>query len=130
MKRARSKRGVGILFAVLAAAILFAFTAPLSSSADSGSPPGRNARLAAPAWTTVSVELPTSDVEFPAGPDADLANVQCLICHSAGMVLRQPPLTKDQWRAEVVKMGAVFGALVPADQVEALTEYLHRINGH
>ena len=46
------------------------------------------------------------------------------------MVLRQPPLTKDQWRAEIVKMRTAFGALIPEDQIDALTEYLVRINGH
>jgi hypothetical protein len=54
---------------------------------------------------------------------------QCLICHSAGMVLRQPPLTKEEWRSEVQKMRSAYGALLPADQVDALSEYLKRING-
>ena len=127
MNRSVSKRRMGTVLGAGAAAIVIALTAPLSPLADAGKRATAPATL--PAWTTLNVELPLSDVEFPAGQDADLANVQCLICHSAGMVLRQPPLTKEQWRAEVVKMGAVFGALVPADQVEPLTEYLFRING-
>ena len=127
MNRSGSKRRVGTVLGAAATTIVFALTAPLSSLADAG--PRTTAPATMPAWTTVNVELPLGDVEFPAGQDADLANVQCLICHSAGMVLRQPPLTKDQWRAEVVKMGAAFGAIVPADQVEPLTEYLFRING-
>jgi len=115
--------------AIAAAAISFACTAPPTSPADPGSRAVKSLRGATPTWLKVSVDLPASDLEFPAGRDADLANVHCLICHSAGMVLRQPALTKDQWRAEVVKMRTAFGALVPAEQVESLTEYLHRLNG-
>ena len=77
----------------------------------------------------VSVELPVSSEIFPSGPGADVADSQCLICHSAGMVLRQPPLTKEEWRAEILKMRSAYGALLPVDQVDALSEYLQRING-
>jgi hypothetical protein len=80
-------------------------------------------------WAVVSVELPVSNEIFPRGPGADVADSQCLICHSAGMVLRQPPLTKEEWRSEIQKMRAAYGALLPADQVDALSEYLQRING-
>ena len=45
------------------------------------------------------------------------------------MVLRQPPLTKEEWRAEILKMRSAYGALLPVDQVDALSEYLQRING-
>jgi len=80
-------------------------------------------------WTKVSVELPTSQALFPPGNGADIANGECLICHSAGMVLRQPPLTQDEWIGEINKMRNAFGAPLPADQVEALAEYLLSING-
>ena len=80
-------------------------------------------------WTKVSVELPTSQVLFPPGNGADIANGECLICHSAGMVLRQPPLTQDEWTSEIDKMRNAFGAPLPADQVEVLAKYLHSING-
>jgi mono/diheme cytochrome c family protein len=80
-------------------------------------------------WAKVSVELPTSHTSFPQGNGADIANGQCLICHSAGMVLRQPPLTEDEWTGEINKMRNSFGAPLPADQVAALARYLHSING-
>jgi mono/diheme cytochrome c family protein len=80
-------------------------------------------------WSKVSVELPTSEARFPAGNGADIANGQCLICHSAGMVLRQPPLTQDQWTGEIEKMRSAYGAPLPADQVEALARYLHGVVG-
>ena len=92
-----------------------------SEAASSTSTPGWE-------WTTVSVELPTSETSFPPGDGAEITP-QCLICHSAGMVLRQPPLTRDQWIGEINKMRAAFGAPLPADQVDRLANYLYRING-
>jgi hypothetical protein len=80
-------------------------------------------------WTKVSVELPVSQVSFPPGNSSVIANAYCLICHSAGMVLRQPPLTQDEWTVEINKMRNAFGAPLPADQVEALAKYLRSING-
>jgi hypothetical protein len=44
-------------------------------------------------------------------------------------VLRQPPLTEDEWTGEINKMRNSFGAPLPADQVAALARYLHSING-
>jgi hypothetical protein len=45
------------------------------------------------------------------------------------MVLRQPPLTRDQWVGEINKMRSAYGAPLPADQVDRLADYLFRING-
>jgi mono/diheme cytochrome c family protein len=80
-------------------------------------------------WTKVSVELPASQISFPPGNGSVIANAYCLICHSAGMVLRQPPLTQDEWTGEINKMRDAFGAPIPADQVQALAQYLRSING-
>jgi hypothetical protein len=52
---------------------------------------------------SVKVDLPDSDRMFP-GPGADAINNNCLACHSAGMVLNQPELSKQAWAAEVSKM--------------------------
>jgi len=80
-------------------------------------------------WAKVAVDLPTSETSFPAGKGADIANAQCLICHSAGMVLEQPTLTRDEWAGEINKMRNSFGAPLPANQVEVLAEYLRGIQG-
>jgi mono/diheme cytochrome c family protein len=82
-----------------------------------------------PKWVKVSVDLPTSQISFPPGNGSVIANAYCLICHSAGMVLRRPPLTQDEWTAEINKMRNAFGAPIPADQVQALAQYLRSING-
>ena len=80
-------------------------------------------------WTKVSVELPASQISFPPGNGSVIANAYCLICHSAGMVLRQPPLTQAEWVGEINKMRNAFGAPFPVDQVEPLAKYLQSING-
>jgi mono/diheme cytochrome c family protein len=79
-------------------------------------------------WTKVEVELPVSEAVFPPGNGAEIANGQCLMCHSAGMVLRQPPLSQDDWTGEINKMRSAYGAPIPPDQVEALARYLHGID--
>ena len=91
-------------------------------------------RLAPPAptaqtWSKVDVEFPVSQVSFPPGKGAEIANGQCLICHSTGMVLRQPPLSQEEWAGEITKMRSAFGAPMPPDQFEALARYLYGING-
>jgi len=63
-----------------------------------------------PKWVKVSVDPPSSHISFPAGNGSVIANAYCLICHSAGMVLRQPPLTQDEWTVEINKMRNSFGA--------------------
>jgi mono/diheme cytochrome c family protein len=98
------------------------------SSAQAGSPSNKT-DVASRRWAVVRVELPAGNEAFPPGVGADIAASQCLICHSAGMVLQQPPLTKAEWRAEIVKMRSAFGAPVPDDQVDALSGYLTGING-
>ena len=95
------------------------------------SAPAVKETVAAPVqrWVKVSVELPASQTPFPPGDGSVIANAQCLICHSAGMVLRQPPLTQDEWISEINKMRNSYGAPLPAEQVEPLALYLHSING-
>lgn len=80
------------------------------------------------AMHTVDVSLPTG-TPFPPGAGSDLANAQCLMCHSAGMVTRQPPLSFDEWKAEVNKMRTVYGAPLPAEQVDDIARYLTTLNG-
>jgi mono/diheme cytochrome c family protein len=78
-------------------------------------------------WGKVSVELPVSQTPFPAAEGAVIANSQCLICHSADMVLRQPAQTQEQWKEIINKMRSGYGAPLPAGQVDALAAYLSRL---
>jgi mono/diheme cytochrome c family protein len=97
--------------------------------ADSSAAAEKAATGPAQRWAKVSVDMPTNYTALPPGNGAEIANGQCLICHSADMVLRQPPLTQDEWTGEINKMRNSFGAPLPADQVDALARYLRGING-
>jgi hypothetical protein len=73
---------------------------------------------------SVSVDLPFGDRMFPDGPGSDLVNNNCLACHSAGMVLNQPAMSKAQWRTEVEKMRAAYKAPIDSKDVEPIANYL------
>lgn len=78
---------------------------------------------------TVDVSLPTGMTVFPPGPGSELANAHCVICHSPGMVVRQPPLSFEEWKDEVTKMRTVYAAPLPPDKIEEVARYLSIING-
>jgi hypothetical protein len=95
---------------------------------SAAAPTAKSAGKWAGKWVRVEVNLPTSPKLFP-GEGSEVANSQCLMCHSLEMVTTQPALSLDEWTAEIGKMRTVYGAPLPADQVEALARYLHGING-
>lgn len=78
---------------------------------------------------SVKIDLPDSDKMFPAGPGSDAINNNCLACHSAGMVLNQPSLSKQAWTAEVNKMINNYKAPVAPEDVGAIVEYLTVLKG-
>jgi cytochrome c5 len=126
LKKVRFVSLVSVLFAI--AMLSFACGVAWWSTARAGSAAGKKV-LTSRQWPVVRVELPTNDAPFPPGVGAHIASSQCLICHSAGMVLTQPPLKKDEWRTEIMKMRSAYGAPIPDDQMDALSEYLKNING-
>jgi hypothetical protein len=73
---------------------------------------------------SVKIDLPDSDRMFPDGPGSEAINNNCLACHSAGMVLNQPALSKQAWTAEVNKMITAYKAPVAPEDVGAIVEYL------
>jgi mono/diheme cytochrome c family protein len=77
---------------------------------------------------SVNVDLPQSDRLFT-GEGADVLNSNCLACHSAGMVLNQPALTRATWQAEVNKMIQSYKAPISGADVAAIVEYLTRTKG-
>ena len=75
------------------------------------------------------VELPTGDRAFPGGDKAAAINNNCVPCHSAGMVLNQPALTKAEWAGEVHKMANVYKAPVSPEDQAAIIDYLAELKG-
>ena len=81
-------------------------------------------------WTKVSVDLPSSQILFPPGPGAQIANGQCLICHSADYAATQPHnLPRKTWEAEVTKMKKTYGAPIADDEIATLTDYFAKTYG-
>ena len=77
----------------------------------------------------VKIDLPDSDTMFPARPGSDAINNNCLACHSAGMVLNQPAMSKQAWAAEVNKMINNYRAPIAPEDVGAIVDYLTALKG-
>lgn len=75
---------------------------------------------------SISVDLPASTASFPPGAGSEVAG-KCLICHSAGMVLRQPALSQDQWKAVINKMRSAYGAPILDSEVDPLATYFTEV---
>jgi hypothetical protein len=126
----RSFSAVAYGVAVATGAVLFAI-GPFGR--QGGASPVAAAEQQAPALSTVSaggvtlrsvnVDFPDSDRRFE-GPGADVVNNNCLACHSAGMVLTQPRLSRAVWQGEVEKMRNTYQAPVEAADVPAIVDYL------
>ena len=115
----------------VAAVSLVVLGPPRDRSGDRSAPP-RPATTPAPASVTAggftlrsaSVELPSDDLAFPAGPHRDAVEANCTACHSPAMILSQPPLQREVWEAEVKKMREAYHAPVDPAAVPNIVEYL------
>ncbi len=79
--------------------------------------------------TVRSIVLPQSDVGLPAGPHQKEFVVACTTCHSARLVLNQPPFPRAKWGEIVKKMVKVYGAPIVVEEEGPLVEYLVVIRG-
>jgi cytochrome c551/c552 len=77
----------------------------------------------------VKIELPVETAVYKAAPGSEVANSQCLTCHSADYASMQPPKPRDFWAGEVAKMKAKYGAPIPDDQTNALIAYFSKNYG-
>lgn len=79
----------------------------------------------APPRNSATISLPgDAGMAFKPGPGSNLAQANCLSCHSSAYVSTQPVLSKAQWTGEVNKMRAVYGAPIPDDAIPGLVDYL------
>jgi cytochrome c551/c552 len=77
----------------------------------------------------LDIQLPPETAAFKQDAGAEIANGQCLTCHSVEYVLIQPPMQRAFWKAEVQKMQQKYGAAIPEEQVEAVVDYLTKNYG-
>ena len=78
---------------------------------------------------STSVELPNSDRTFPQATGVDTISANCVTCHSPGMILNQPSLSKAAWEGEVHKMVSVYKAPVSDEDAAVIANYLATIKG-
>jgi hypothetical protein len=78
---------------------------------------------------SLKLEVPTSDMMLPAGPGSDVANNNCLACHSADHMLNQPPLPKATWEEVVTKMINAYKAPITSKDAAVIVEYLANSKG-
>ena len=72
----------------------------------------------------LKIELPPETSSFKPAKGVEIANAQCLVCHSVEYVSTQPPLPRTYWAGSVKKMREKYGAQIPDSQVEPLLDYL------
>lgn len=72
----------------------------------------------------VTIALPAETAVFNPGKGVELAQANCLICHSADYIRNQPPMPRKFWEAEVKKMREKYGAPAPEEVAPALVDYL------
>ena len=122
------------LAALAALALVVATSLPHRARADDAR--GVAAGKADPAATvsaggvtlrSASVSLPASERPYPDGPHAAVINNNCLTCHSAGMVLTQPQLSRAEWQGEVTKMVKVYKAPVAPEDAALIVDYLAQL---
>src|SRR5712672_3084933 len=77
----------------------------------------------------LDIKLPAETMAFKQDVGAEIANGQCLTCHSVDYVVMQPPMQRAFWKAEVQKMQQKYGAPIPDRQVEAAVDYLTKNYG-
>jgi len=73
---------------------------------------------------SVNLKFPDSDNIFPGGAGADTINNDCLICHSAGMVLDQATLSRAGWQSIVDQMHNDFKAPFATEDGPTIVDYL------
>ena len=108
--------------------LLFATLLPAWPAASGGNP-ATSVAGSGVTLRSVSVDLPTGDRAFPAGPNSDVAEQNCTACHSVGMILNQPAMPKDAWAKEVSKMRMTFKAPVADADAAKIVDYLTAIKG-
>jgi cytochrome c551/c552 len=77
----------------------------------------------------LDIQLPPETGAFKQDAGAEIANGQCLICHSVEYVATQPVMPRAFWKAAIQKMQQKYAAPIPDSQVESLADYLTKNYG-
>ncbi len=72
----------------------------------------------------VTITLPPETAMLKPTKGGELAQANCLICHSADYISSQPPMPRKFWEANVKKMIDKYGAPTAPENIAALVDYL------
>jgi cytochrome c5 len=76
-----------------------------------------------------TVVLPQYPGEIVQGPNVQVYQRECLICHTARYVSMQPRFSKTVWQSEVKKMVDAYGAPISEVDQALIVEYLIAVKG-
>src|SRR4051812_11837623 len=77
----------------------------------------------------ISYDLPEETATLKPGPNVELAQGNCMGCHSVDYIITQPrgpQFKKDFWQAEVTKMIKVYGAPIDDSDASKITTISRR----
>jgi sulfite dehydrogenase (cytochrome) subunit B len=75
----------------------------------------------------ISYDLPEETATLKPGPNVEVAQGNCMGCHSVDYIITQPrgpQFKKDFWQAEVTKMIKVYGAPIDESDASKIIDYL------
>jgi len=75
----------------------------------------------------LNYQVPEDTTTLKPGPNLEVAQNNCMACHSADYIKTQPQgekFKKDFWQAEVTKMIKVYGAPIDDADVGKIVDYL------
>ena len=78
----------------------------------------------------IAYDLPEETATLKPGPNVELAQGNCMGCHSVDYIITQPrgpQFAKDFWQAEVTKMIKVYGAPIDEADVPKIVDYLTQV---
>ena len=75
------------------------------------------------------ITLPSYLGEIPKGPNVEVYEKDCLVCHTSRYVTGQPPFSRSTWEKEVKKMIDAYGANIPEADQGKIVDYLVAVRG-
>ena len=87
-------------------------------------PPAKSVSGGGVTLTSSTLSLPEEKLSFPESAAGELVTNNCTACHSAEMILNQPLLGADKWKAEIDKMRGTYHAQIAPEDDAALVAAL------
>lgn len=75
------------------------------------------------------ITLPQYSPDDLPGPNQNIYQQRCLLCHSSRYVLMQPAFSRTVWEKEVKKMVDMYGAPISPDDQQQIVKLLSSDSG-